>query len=92
MMPAFPAASYLDGGVVITSTFRDVYKRQEHIYTGLVLQYLLIDSQEQLWIGLSTGLYCCRFGEVPQLIDSESHVTYITELPQGIAIGSTWSV
>lgn len=61
----------------------------EHIYMGLILQHLLIDSQEQLWIGLSTGLYCCRFGEMPQLIDSENHVTYITELPQGIATGST---
>lgn len=74
---------------LLTDQFELCLDLAEHIYTGLVLQYLLIDSQEQLWIGLSTGLYCCRFGEVPQLIDSESHVTYITELPQGIAIGST---
>ena len=56
---------------LLTDQFELCLDLAEHIYTGLVLQYLLIDSQEQLWIGLSTGLYCCRFGEVPQLIDSE---------------------
>ncbi|WP_289118773.1 hybrid sensor histidine kinase/response regulator transcription factor [uncultured Bacteroides sp.] len=74
---------------LLTDQFELWLDLAEHIYMGLILQHLLIDSQEQLWIGLSTGLYCCRFGEMPQLIDSENHVTYITELPQGIATGST---
>lgn len=60
----------------------------EYIYPGLAFKYLFIDSQECLWIGLSTGLYCCRINEAPKLIAANCSVTYIIELPQGIAVGT----
>ena len=74
---------------LLTDQFELYLDLAEHIYMGLVLHYLFIDSQEQLWIGLNSGLYCCLLGETPQLIDSDCHVTYITELPQSMAIGTT---
>lgn len=60
----------------------------EHIQLGLAFKYLFIDSKERLWIGLETGLYCCRINESPRQIAADCSVTYITELPQGIAVGT----
>lgn len=60
----------------------------EHIHTGLTLNNLFIDSQESLWIGLTTGLYGCRPNEEPEPIANDCHVTHITETPQGIAVGT----
>lgn len=60
----------------------------EHIHLGLALKYLFIDSNECMWIGLSTGLYCYRLDEGLSQIASDCFVTYIIELPQGIAVGT----
>lgn len=61
----------------------------EHIRAGLVLSHLFIDAQDNMWIGLDSGLYYCRANETPTQIASGYYVTYITELPQGIAVGTT---
>ena len=64
---------------LLTDQFELYLDLAEHIYMGLVLHYLFIDSQEQLWIGLNSGLYCCLLGETPQLIAvSYTHLTLPT--------------
>ncbi|WP_294593547.1 hybrid sensor histidine kinase/response regulator transcription factor [uncultured Bacteroides sp.] len=73
----------------LTDQFELCLDLAEHIHAGLALECLFIDSQECLWIGLSTGLYYSQPNEAPKLIASDCSVTHITELPQGVAVGTT---
>lgn len=72
----------------LTDQFELYLDLAEHIHLGLALKYLFIDSNECMWIGLSTGLYCYRLDEGLTRITSDSFVAYIIELPQGIAVGT----